>query len=442
MKWFAGAVLILAAGAALRLGLPVYAMYALLGAIVAGRWLAMQWSSRVQVTRDCDRSEAQIGEIVTVNVTIKNGSRITVPWLLLEDYIPWGAVAAIPARLRRKGIWNVITKLRGGGVTTLSYQVECLMRGYYPIGPLLIETGDPFGLHRRFRTAGEPHYVMTPPRIVPMEGYDLATPRPIGEVRIVHRLFEDPTLISGIRDYQNGDPMNRIHWRATARTGKLQCKKYEPSCIVGVVMLLDFHSESLRGDGELMRTELAATAAASLANAVIQTGKPAGLITNGRDAADRIREEGWESQFGTRRQARARAKVRDRNDRLRPLMVEPRRGQEQLARILETLARLEPTDGLTFAQLLEESDARLPRNATIVALAQQIDEDAMLALVGLHRRGYSVTVAQIAFDPKSATPDWAEFPETIVGLIAAGIRVRRVTDDASLSHLCSEQWAR
>ena len=36
-------------------------------------------------------------------------------------------------------------------------------------------------------------------------------------------------------------------------------------------------------------------------------------------------------------------------------------------RILETLARVELTDGLTLAQLITETGSRLPRDATVVA---------------------------------------------------------------------------
>ena len=31
------------------------------------------------------------------------------------------------------------------------YQLECNRRGFYQVGPLVMETGDLFGLHRRLR---------------------------------------------------------------------------------------------------------------------------------------------------------------------------------------------------------------------------------------------------------------------------------------------------
>ena len=91
--------------------------------------------------------------------------------------------------------------------------------------------GDLFGLHRRFRLETKPHFVLVFPQVVPLRGYDLASRRPIGEVRLTHRLFEDPTRIAGVREYQQGDPLNRIHWRATARTGTLVLNRLRPGLL-------------------------------------------------------------------------------------------------------------------------------------------------------------------------------------------------------------------
>ena len=66
-----------------------------------------------------------------------------------------------------------------------------------------------------YRVAAEPHYLLVYPKLVPLEGYDLTSRRPIGDVRMAHRLYEDPTRIAGVRPYEAGDPLNRVHCRAT-----------------------------------------------------------------------------------------------------------------------------------------------------------------------------------------------------------------------------------
>jgi len=441
MKWLAGAVLLLLAGAALRLGLLVYAMYTLLGILLLGRWFTRCWADGLEVHRECDRTEAVPGESVVVEVTVRNRSRFTIPWTLLEDYLPAEALSDSPARLVARGARLSLVRLRPGEEESFRYEVECRARGCYPIGPMLIETGDLFGLHRRFRVAGEPHFVLVLPRVVPLDGYDLASPRPVGEIRLVHRLYEDPTRTSGIRDYQDGDPLNRIHWRATARLGRLQSRTFEPSVMAGATLLLDFHTGALAGDGAAVRTELATTTAASLANAVHQMGQPVGLISNGRDIMDRMRAEGWNHAFRTRGQARERVGLEKRSERLRPVLVETRRSADQLGRILETLARIEPTDGMAFPEMLLEANSRLPRNTTLVAILQQVTEETAVLLRSLQRRGFRMTAVQIVFDSREA-PEWAQGPDWAGWLIAAGMEVRRVYDEASLARLCSERCLR
>ncbi len=314
---------------------------------------------------------------------------------------------------------------------TLNYQVRFLMRGYYQIGPLLAETGDLFGLHRRYRVLTEPRYVLVYPKVVALEGYDLASRRPIGEVRMTHRLFEDPTRISGVRAYQNGDPLNRIHWRATARTGELHSKTYEPSTIAGITLLLDFHRGSYPSRGEPHRSELAVTAVASLAHTVYQMGQQIGFFTNGRDAADRIRQEGFKHDFRTRIAAQETLGMTEASDRLRPVEVRNNRGAEQFTRILETLARVELTDGLTFSQLVIEVSGHLPRDATVAAVLSEVSDETAITLGGLKRGGYAVTAFLIA------TADEFADAESAGRLIAEGVDVRKIDNENSLSELCS-----
>ncbi|MBS0261525.1 MAG: DUF58 domain-containing protein [Planctomycetes bacterium] len=430
MRWLLGATLLLILGIVLQLGLLVYAMYVLLGVMLLSRYLSREWIDTLRAERDCSRLTAEIGQKVAIIVNITNQGKLPIPWLLLEDAVPRQALVQRPPRISLDGKRMGILQLGPGSQKSLLYQVTFHMRGYYQLGPLLLETGDLFGLHRRFRVATKPHYVLVFPKVLPLQGYDLASRRPIGEVRLSHRLFEDPTRISGIRQYIQGDALNRIHWRATARTGSLHCKVYEPSCIAGATVLLDFHQAGYSERAEPLRSELAVTAAASLANAVYQMGQQIGLITNARDAAERIREEGAQHDFRTRSLALDTVEMQGRSERLRPVMVETRRGPEQLIRILETLARAELTDGLTFAQLVVEATSRLPRDATVIALLPHVPPETAIALGSLRRRGYAVTVLLLMYEDE-------DFAEAMGRLIAEGLDVRRIESEAAIAEVCS-----
>src|SRR5262245_30486584 len=242
MKWYVGAILLLLVAVYFQLGLLAYAMYVLLGVLLISRFLARAWTEQIIAERQCPLHEAEIGEQIRVTVTLRNEGALPVPWVIAEDLLPKQALRAQLPRLRiTDGNRVRAAFLKSHSKSRVAYTVQPQTRGYYQIGPVILEGGDLFGLYRRFRVATAPHFVLVYPRIVPLLGYDLASRRPIGEIRLSLRLYEDPTRISGVREYQRGDPLNRIHWKVTARQRSLHSKIYEPSTIAGASIVLDFH---------------------------------------------------------------------------------------------------------------------------------------------------------------------------------------------------------
>lgn len=448
MRWLLGGIVLLLLGIAFQLGLLVYAMYALLGVILLSRYLARQWIENLSATRECSRDIAEIGDKVAIAVRVRNNGGVPVPWVLLEDSLPKDALAERPPRIRIEGRRLALLQIGGRSEKSLLYQLTFTRRGYYQLGPVLIESGDLFGLHRRFKVVTEPHFVMVYPKVIPLVGYSLASRRPIGEIKMTHRLFEDPTRVAGVRQYQRGDSLNRIHWKATARTGELHSRIFDPSTVAGATIVLDFHTDSFPAQGEPHRSELAITTAASLANALCQLGQQVGLVTNGRDAADRIREEGINREFRTRNTAQQQFQTETENTRLRPVIVETQKGPEQFQQIREALARLEKTDGLSLSQLLVEASSRMPRDATVVAVVGDVTTETAITLGNLRRNGYAVTALVMLQDgtgiPSSDTRflDGDGMVDKLGRLIAEGLDVRHVDNEAGISQLCSEQLIR
>lgn len=431
VKWFAGVLVLLGIALAFDLGLLAYAMYALLGALLVSRYLTRVWAEHLTATRECSRYTANIGDKVAVVIKVENRGWLPVPWLLLDDLLPRHALLPPPPRLRVEGRRLQLLMLRARGRKTILYQLHCQQRGYFQIGPLVLETGDVFGLHRRYRVVTSPHFLLVYPEVVPLEGYAIASRRPLGEVRMSYRLYEDPTRIAGVRSYMPGDPLNRVHWRATARTGSLHSKIYEPSSVAGATILLDFHQASYDPKQEPYRSELAVSAAASIAHALYHLGQQVGLVTNGRDAADRIRQEGWNPDARSRREARRSAGMLVHSDRLQPVVVETRQGQEQLVRILESLARLELTDGLSFGQMVMETASRLPHNATVLALLDAVTPETAVALGNLRRKGFAVSAIINAYHIH-------EFEQARAPLAAEGVSAWHLKDRDGIATVCQD----
>lgn len=433
MSWLGAAILILLVALSFQLGMLAYAMYSLVGIILLSRFLTSRWSDSVSAERELNRMEADTGAIVAIVATIRNESSLPIPWMLLEDLLPLKALVHRPPSLQLSGRRVLLSSLGGGKQKSIMYQMKCNRRGYYQIGPLVMETGDLFGLHRRYRVLTKPTFLTVLPQATPLDGYDIASRRPLGEVRMSHRLYEDPTRNAGVREYEPGDPLNRVHWGATARTGTLHSKIYEPSTVAGATILLDFHHASNPKHHEPVRSEIAVSAAASLCHYLYEMGQQVGVITNGRDAADRVRQEGWDYDLRTRDAARRSVSMLVDSDRLRPQVLAPARGAEHLRRLQLALARVELTDGIRFDQLVSETACRMPRDATVIAILQQVDEPYAVALGNLRRQGYAVTAILNVHDVY-------DFAQSSKFLLAEGISTHHLVDAAAISSIARAQF--
>lgn len=401
MRWLLVAVAIIGVALALQAGLVAFAGYVLLGVYLLSRFLARRWADDLTAERTCSTDPREVGESVEVAVTLRNAGALPILWILVEDLLPERMLRR-PTRLEVKGKRVRVVGLRAKKSKTIRYTVTFRMRGYYPLGPTVLETGDVFGLHRRHRVAGRPAYVMVYPKVVLLTRYDFASQRPIGEVRLQNRLFEDVTRTAGVRPYIPGDPLSRVHWRATARTGQLHSRLYEPTSLAGATVLIDFHSDGYPSRGEPFRSDLAVTVACSLAYAVSVLNQQVGMASNGRDAADRIREEALEQAeaegYASRGAARDRFELKDESDRLRPVVVDTRRGFDQFQKIREALARLELSDGLAFAGLALEMATRMSRDATVMAVLPRVTTETAVALGTLRRQGFAISAFLVGLD--------------------------------------------
>src|SRR5205085_11209481 len=141
MRWFLGTLLLLLEALVLESGLLAYATYVLLALLLLSRVLARGWSENVHATRQLTQPRqgelsedagtlqtgptlhAEIGDRINVRVLVRNTGWLPVPWMLLEDLLPLGAMRK-DARLKvTKGKHVRISMLRPGGEKLLRYQL-------------------------------------------------------------------------------------------------------------------------------------------------------------------------------------------------------------------------------------------------------------------------------------------------------------------------------
>ena len=112
-------------------------------------------------------------------------------------------------------------------------------RGEFWVERIQVELTDPFDLSplRRELPAEAVLLVMPEPRIgIPMS---VRRRLPFGAPAQASRIFEARERFAGVRPYEPGDPLNRIHWKLTGHSGGLQTKLFEPTRTAEVLLVLD-----------------------------------------------------------------------------------------------------------------------------------------------------------------------------------------------------------
>ena len=212
----------------------------------------------------------------------------------------------------------------------LVYRLHSLRRGLFRVGPAVVEASGPFGLVRRFLVDRDVRFLTVLPKSVGLGGGWPLGHRPIHEVPRRRSLFEDPTRFIGTRDYRPGDPLRRVHWRATARSRTIQVKLYEPAVLEGALVAVEMDAEAypgldLEAEAGDPLVELTVTAAAAVVEFVLAGDQRAGLLANGSDAAERYGN--WTGgSFRRLDEALEEAAVHRRAAVFRPLEVAPAQG--------------------------------------------------------------------------------------------------------------------
>lgn len=393
-----------------------------------------RWIEAIEVARFVESHEVTVGQSVGVGMKITNRSGYWIPWMLIDEKISKRYTKLPPVAIQILVSTVQLLSFSPKKTTLYRYALETQRRGYYQLGPTLLETGDLLGLHRSFRIANQPDYITVLPKLVVLEGFEVSSRRPMGDLKVEDRVLEDPTLLSGLREYRSGDPMNRVHWKATARTGTLHTRVFQPTCVQGAMLLLDMHESTNETRNEPVRCDLAVTAAASIAHWLYQNAEPFGLISNGRDAAERMRELNKRSLYNDRSSAIANIEMKSQNNRLSPIVLGASRTPEHFAQLHRMLARLERTDGLKLEQLLIETESRIPKLLSLIVIAQRVDQAGLFALEMFRRRGYALTVLLNCHQEL--------YLENASPLIAAKIPVIPLYDQESITQYLQQQTAR
>lgn len=339
-----------------------YLLYFFFGVYFLSRLWARRSLAAVAVERDYPQ-RAFLGERATCTLRLRNRGWLPIAWLRLHD--------SLPIQLKSPNFYRTVLSLMPHERATLSYELDCRRRGYYPLGPLTLHSGDLFGIGNEQLRITRDEAVIVFPQIVPLTHLGLPAQSPFGEVASKQRIYEDPARLLGVRDYQRGDSIRHIHWKATAVHGDLQVKRFEPAISVEAQILLDLHNDDYTRARLATASELAIVVAASIANHIIERRQQVGLACNGYDPL---------GQPG------------------RPIILPPRKGRAHLMQILDVLARIELGEHLPYERLLRQVGLHLTWGGTAILVTPDADDALFERLLLLKRSGHHLVL--VVTDPQ------------------------------------------
>ncbi|HST06099.1 MAG TPA: DUF58 domain-containing protein [Chloroflexia bacterium] len=209
----------------------LYYLAYVLAAVLFAAFVWARLSKRdLRMSRSVRPSQAQVGGIVEETIELENLSWVRKLWLEVRDRstLPGHHVGAV-------------VSLKGHGGKRWRVKTRCTRRGLYRLGPTAIVTGDPFGLVQTGRVFDESAELLVYPAIVPLQSFGLRFGELPGGGRTERRSFHSTPNAAGIRLYQPGDPMNRIHWPMSARTQQLMVKEFELDPTADLWLILDLN---------------------------------------------------------------------------------------------------------------------------------------------------------------------------------------------------------
>jgi uncharacterized protein (DUF58 family) len=353
----------------------------------------------VEYTRETSVDRVFAGDTFELSLTVMNRKPLPLPWIKITDAIPAeldleGARLSVEDRADARILSRTLSvgwyeRLR------IRYRVRAEKRGYLVFGPARLESGDLFGLFRSTREARRHDAVIVYPKPVPMPDFDIPTPRPVGDARSRFRLWEDPTRPAGLREYNSGDSMRRVDWKATARRSELLVRTYDHRVAQSVVIAVDVDTSEKPWEGYSPQLlERVVTAAASVAVRLTDLGHRVGLVSNAIPLAETAR-----------------------------MVIPPGADPSRLTTILESLAMVRPISMSRLERVLDAERSAIPYGASLVvvsaiftaplrATCEQLAQGghpAVALYVGednppVAARNFTVMTGGERFDPPPAAP--------------------------------------
>ena len=359
----------------------------------AAMWITARLSLEgLSITRTVGQAYAHLGDAIELSYELRNGHRLGKLWLEISEESNWpdplpGRVLTVAGRTSRR--WKVA--------------VKALRRGRFRLGPIVLRSGDPFGLFVTSAAVPADALVLVYPKVLPLPYWQLPGSFLEGNVLTGQRSLQSTSMVMGIREYRPGDAVNRIHWPSSLRHRGLQVKEFELDKTADLWIYLDLERHWHRGEGERSTEERAVTVAASVVAKALHEHRNVGLVTTG----------------------------------VRSQILHPDRGNKQYGKLMQYLAEVQVGGSHSLAETLVETLPRLRRGASVVLITPSLDR-AWVRPASTLRESSIATQAVLVGTPDTDERDRARRQALLGELVVAGVGAAHLAPGAPIEDLFHE----
>ena len=194
---------------------------------------------------------------------------------LVEDIVPDGLdlVEKEP---------KLFSPLPTGGEIVLEYPVKGY-RGCFNFDNVRITANDHLGVIQQSMLYSAPEELVFSPEIQQLKRVNFRPAQTLGYAGpILSRQAGSGLDFFGVREYQTGDPRNRINWKLSERHSQnIYTNDFEKERLANIVLILDARMSSEIRFGKESLFEYSVHATASLADVFITDGNCVGLLVHG-----------------------------------------------------------------------------------------------------------------------------------------------------------------
>ena len=281
-------------------------------------------------------------DILNVKISMKNKRVISSYFFEIVD-----TFTGAPPEEQGKSLF--VLDIKAKQTRKINYVTNCYKRGLWKIGPVLLVSQDALGFFKSKKTLSVVSEILVYPSLFKIFSFPPLASGSVSWMGVeTANISGDSHEFFGIREYQIGDAMSRIHWPSSAKHGKLIVKQFERNAVQEATIIFDLKKGHDIGVGRETTLEYAVKIAGSAAKYLLNEGALVQMIAYGKKNS---------------------------------IMIPFGKGQSHMYKIFEKLAVVQADGDMTLVEALEEASFIAPHRSTVITIMLDNDMRALSSLI-------------------------------------------------------------